>query len=53
MSKCTSCGLCQKVGHCYAIKSDNKKPVINIKDCLGCSTCVDVCPKKAVKMVKN
>jgi len=51
-TKCTSCGLCEKVGHCYAINFD-KKAVINRKDCLGCSTCVDMCPKKAISMIKE
>jgi len=50
--KCTSCGICSKVGHCYAINFD-KKVVINRKDCLGCSTCVDMCPKKAISMTKE
>jgi dihydroorotate dehydrogenase/Pyruvate/2-oxoacid:ferredoxin oxidoreductase delta subunit len=47
--RCTSCGLCRKIGHCTAIQGSGK-PVIHREECLGCSTCVDVCPGQAISM---
>ena len=51
--KCNSCGRCLKIGHCYAIHSNSGKTVIDRKDCLACSTCVDICPQKAISMIKE
>ena len=48
--RCTGCGLCEKVGHCNAIKIVNRKSVIDREKCLACSTCVDVCPVGAIAM---
>jgi dihydroorotate dehydrogenase/NAD-dependent dihydropyrimidine dehydrogenase PreA subunit len=45
--KCTGCGLCVNIGHCYAITLENDKAVVVKEDCTGCSTCVDICPVKA------
>jgi len=52
--KCTGCGNCVKIGHCYAItmNKDNKASV-NTKDCTGCSTCTDICPAGAIKMIQG
>jgi Pyruvate/2-oxoacid:ferredoxin oxidoreductase delta subunit len=57
-AKCVSCGLCLKIGHCHALnREDESKPggkiTINRKDCLGCSTCVDICSHKAIRMIKE
>jgi ferredoxin len=50
--KCTGCGVCIDIGHCYALTLENDKAVIMEEDCTGCSTCTDVCPVGAVSMVK-
>ena len=51
LDKCTGCGLCSAVGHCNAITIVDKKSRIDRKKCLACSTCVDVCPTGAMRMV--
>jgi TPP-dependent indolepyruvate ferredoxin oxidoreductase alpha subunit len=49
--KCTACGLCLRIGHCYAIGLEqDKKARVNPADCTGCSTCVDICPAGAASM---
>ncbi len=48
--KCTSCGLCWKIGHCSAISHDEGTTIIDPELCLACSTCVDVCPKQAIRV---
>ncbi|MBW1697557.1 MAG: 4Fe-4S binding protein [Deltaproteobacteria bacterium] len=48
--KCTGCGLCVNIGHCYAISLKDDKAVVNPQDCTGCSTCIDICPAGAVSM---
>ena len=48
--KCTGCGLCVNIGHCYAITMENEKAVVATEDCTGCSTCVDICPVGAASM---
>ena len=50
--KCTGCGVCMNIGHCYAITLENEKAKIMVDDCTGCSTCTDVCPVGAVSMEK-
>jgi dihydroorotate dehydrogenase/Pyruvate/2-oxoacid:ferredoxin oxidoreductase delta subunit len=50
--KCTACGLCWKIGHCKAIHGSDKT-VIDQKECLACSTCVDMCPQQAISMCKE
>ena len=54
IAKCTTCGLCLKIGHCHAIYrfGDIGTAVIENDECLGCSTCVDVCPSHAISMKK-
>lgn len=48
---CTSCGVCFKIG-CPAIEKDeNEKATINKSLCVGCSVCVQVCSKNAMKLV--
>lgn len=53
MAKCTGCGLCEAVGHCNAITIVDKKCNIDRNKCLACSTCVDVCPAGALRMVNT
>lgn len=50
--KCTGCGMCVNIGHCYAITLDNEKAKIMVDQCTGCSTCTDVCPVGAVSIEK-
>jgi Na+-translocating ferredoxin:NAD+ oxidoreductase RNF subunit RnfB len=50
--KCTGCGNCVDIGHCYAITMKDEKAKIFVEDCTGCSTCTDVCPVNAVSMQK-
>jgi dihydroorotate dehydrogenase/Pyruvate/2-oxoacid:ferredoxin oxidoreductase delta subunit len=49
--KCTSCGLCWKIGHCQAILHPDGVSRVDPDRCMGCSTCVDICPRGAVSMV--
>ncbi len=49
--KCTSCGLCWKIGHCAAIIHPDGITRVDPHHCMGCSTCVDICPRSAVSMV--
>lgn len=51
MAKCTGCGLCAAIGHCNAITIVDHKSCIDRQKCLACSTCVDVCPARAIHMV--
>lgn len=51
LAKCNGCGLCEKIGHCNAITVVDRKSRINRDKCLACSTCVDVCPRGAIRMV--
>ncbi len=53
LDRCTSCGLCWKIGHCTAITHPVKVTTIKSKTCMGCSTCVDICPTSAITMVKK
>ena len=49
--KCNSCGQCWKIGHCTAISHPDGITRIDRDDCMGCSTCVDICPRGAIAMV--
>lgn len=49
--KCNGCGFCEKIGHCNAITIANRKSRVAREKCQACSTCVDVCPKGAIRMV--
>ena len=55
-AKCTSCGKCLKLGHCEALGHeggrDSGKAFVNRERCLACSSCVDICPQKAISMKK-
>ena len=51
--KCNACGLCWNIGHCCAITHPDDVTTIDQETCLACSTCVDVCPRGAIKMVNT
>jgi len=51
LDKCSSCGLCWKIGHCTAISHPDDITRIDNDHCMGCSTCVDICPRGAITMV--
>jgi dihydroorotate dehydrogenase/Pyruvate/2-oxoacid:ferredoxin oxidoreductase delta subunit len=48
--KCSKCGLCAEIGHCNAILLTDESVEISPDLCHGCSTCIDICPKKAISM---
>ena len=50
-SKCTGCGICEKVCLSQKIKMINEKPVWqkNVK-CYLCYTCLNYCPEQAVQI---
>lgn len=50
--KCIECGSCSKI-NCPAISSAGGKPVINTFLCNGCTVCAQICPKKAIKVIKK
>jgi ferredoxin len=54
--KCISCGSCVALCPVDAIAvADDKMIVFDKEKCVGstCSTCVDACPARAIKSVKN
>ncbi len=51
LTKCNGCGLCEKIGHCNAIEIVDRKSRVTKEKCLACSTCVDICPRGAIRMV--
>ncbi len=53
LNKCNACGLCWSIGHCKAITHPNDVTTINKDRCLACSTCVDVCPRRAISIVES
>ncbi len=53
LDRCTACGLCWNIGHCSSITHPDKVTTIDEESCAGCSTCVDVCPANAIKMVQS
>lgn len=48
--KCSRCGICWELGHCPAITHPDGMTAIDGGKCLGCSTCVDICPRGAISM---
>ena len=53
LEKCSSCGLCAKVGHCNAIELKEPGACFDNALCTGCSTCVDICPTGAISIVEK
>ncbi len=51
--KCVDCGICWKIGHCSAISHEGGVTLIDGGRCLACSTCVDLCPKRAISMIET
>lgn len=47
-SRCTGCGLCQRICFSGAIKVENKVAVPNYDNCWGCSICIENCPARAL-----
>jgi dihydroorotate dehydrogenase/Pyruvate/2-oxoacid:ferredoxin oxidoreductase delta subunit len=52
LEKCNACGICWEIGHCPAISHPGDETTIDRQSCLACSTCVDLCPRKAIRMIK-
>mgnify|MGYP000359707038 CR=1 FL=1 len=48
--RCNGCGVCLKPGHCVAISLEEKKAAVKPALCIGCSVCVNLCPRKAIRM---
>ncbi|MCH5146734.1 MAG: 4Fe-4S binding protein, partial [Clostridiales bacterium] len=46
--KCIGCKACLRSG-CPAISVKNKKAVIDVTMCVGCTVCKQICPKSAIK----
>jgi formate hydrogenlyase subunit 6/NADH:ubiquinone oxidoreductase subunit I len=55
MDDCIFCMLCQKNCPTLAIKTDKaaKSQAITRNRCMACSRCVEVCPKKCIRMVPD
>ncbi|RKX79823.1 MAG: hypothetical protein DRP87_01690 [Spirochaetes bacterium] len=52
--RCNACGLCWNIGHCSAITHPgDTTTVIDPDECTGCSTCIDLCVRGAITMVKK
>ncbi len=49
---CNECGGCLRI-NCPAITSSGGKPSINTFLCNGCTVCAQICPKKAIKVIKK
>lgn len=47
---CSGCGECSGVCPPRAIRMENKKPVVNLDQCIRCFCCQELCPSKAVKI---
>jgi MinD superfamily P-loop ATPase len=45
--------LCVEIGHCNAIVLTDASAEIDSELCQGCSTCIDICPKKAITMTEQ
>ena len=48
-SKCNMCKICLTPGICVAISASDDAIIIDNDRCLDCGTCVQVCPKRAIK----
>jgi NAD-dependent dihydropyrimidine dehydrogenase PreA subunit len=56
-AKCAPCSALLCVGVCpqgiLEIGSDNKPHIIDVASCTQCAVCVDLCPSKAIIMVRG
>lgn len=50
--KCTGCFICLKQFACPAYSKKEDKSVISQELCFGCGVCAQVCPSKAVEVVR-
>ncbi|MEG1527574.1 MAG: RnfABCDGE type electron transport complex subunit B [Clostridia bacterium] len=50
---CISCGLCQKNCPSGAIHIENNVPIIDYSKCVACKKCINVCPRKVIKLVRE
>lgn len=55
MEDCIFCMLCQKNCPTLAISTDKaaKTQAVTRNRCMACSRCVEVCPKKCIRMVED
>ena len=49
-SKCIACGKCRRVCPMEVDMTDNSRKRANGTECILCLTCIDACPKKALKL---
>ena len=48
--KCTGCGVCARSCPPRVITMKNRRPYVNLKGCLRCYCCHELCPFKAVEI---
>ena len=46
---CVGCGICVEECSVDAIGMENGKAIINMKKCIRCKKCHEICPQKAIK----
>jgi len=53
-SKCSGCGICEKICLSQKIKMINEKPVWHKnKKCFSCYACINYCPQKSIQIKSN
>ena len=50
MENCTGCGDCERICPVKCITMQNKKAIINEKECIRCYCCHEFCPAKAINL---
>jgi Fe-S-cluster-containing hydrogenase component 2 len=51
--KCILCRKCVTTCPMHALKIENRKVILNKKDCIGCLCCDEICPQGAVDIIKK